>query len=172
MSARHRLCFVEVSIDDPLAAPLLGELAREYADRYGGAVGDHHSWLRDYPAAEFAAPDGGMLLGLLHGCPVTGGGFRRYDDVTAELKRIWTDSGHRRRGYATALLAALEDVIAARGYRRIWLVTGHRQPEAEALYESAGYARADDSDLIARGITYLRPFEKSLPEDARRQDAR
>ena len=160
--ALHQLRFVSVTQDDPLAAPLLAELAREYADRYGGSAEDHHAHLRDYPAAEFAEPDGGLLIGLLDGRPVTGGAFRRHDDGTAELKRIWTDSGHRRRGYATVLLAALEDAIAGRGYRRIWLATGHRQPEAEALYESAGYSRADDSDLIARGITYLRPFEKPV----------
>ena len=162
VSVPHRLRFVSVSQDDPLAAPLLAELAREYADRYGGSAQDHHAYLRDYPAGEFAEPDGALLMGLLDGHPVTGGAFRRYDGVTAELKRIWTDSGHRRRGYATALLAALEEAIASRGYRRIWLATGHRQPEAEALYESVGYSRADDSDLIARGINYLRPFQKAL----------
>lgn len=154
--------FVSVTQDDPLAAPLLAELAREYAGRYGGSAEDHHTYLRDYPADEFAEPDGGLLIGLLDGRPVTGGAFRRYDDTTAELKRIWTDSGYRRRGYATALLAALQDAIVSRGYRRIWLATGHRQPEAEALYESVGYSRADDSDLISRGLTYLRPFEKAL----------
>jgi hypothetical protein len=30
---------------------------------------------------------------------------------------------------------------ARRGYRRISLTTGNRQPEAEALYDSAGYTR-------------------------------
>ena len=58
-----------------------------------------------------------MLVGLLDGVPVTGGAFRRFDDETAELKRIWTDARHRRRGHARALLTALEREIAARGYR-------------------------------------------------------
>jgi ribosomal protein S18 acetylase RimI-like enzyme len=162
VSSLNQLRFVLVTQDDPLAAPLLAELAREYADRYGGSAEDLHDYLRDYPAAEFAQPDGGLLIGLLDGRPVTGGAFRRYDELTAELKRIWTDSAHRRRGYATALLAALEAEIVEHGYRRIWLATGHRQPEAEALYESVGYSRADDSKLAASGITYLRPFEKKL----------
>lgn len=156
------LRFVSVTQRHPFAAPLLAELAREYADRYGGSVEDHHRHLRDYPATEFAPPDGGLLIGLLDGRPVTGGAFRRYGNDTAELKRIWTDSAHRRRGYATALLTALEAEIKSRGYHRVWLATGHRQPEAEALYESVGYSRADDSDLVAQGITYLRPFEKQL----------
>jgi ribosomal protein S18 acetylase RimI-like enzyme len=162
VSAPHQLRFVSVAQHDPLAAPLLAELAREYADRYGGRAQDHHAHLRDYPGAEFTPPDGGLFVGLLDAQPVTGGAFRRYDPDTAELKRIWTDSRHRRRGYATALLDALEAEITRRGYRRVWLATGHRQPEAEALYETVGYSRADDFDLLARGITYLRPYEKVL----------
>jgi ribosomal protein S18 acetylase RimI-like enzyme len=129
-----QLRFVAVSQHDPLAEPLLAELAVEYAQRYGGTENAVLKWLRDYPAAEFALPGGGLLIGLLDGRPVTGGAFRRFDDDTAELKRIWTDSAHRRQGHAKALLAELETEIAARGYRRIYLMTGDRQPEAEALY--------------------------------------
>ncbi|EUA22868.1 acetyltransferase family protein [Mycobacterium xenopi 3993] len=70
--------------------------------------------------------------------------FRRYDAHTAEFKRIWTGRAHRRRGYAAALLAELEAQTAARGYRRVYLVTGNRQPEAEALYHAAGYTRLDE----------------------------
>ena len=72
--------------------PLLAELAVEYATRYDGTVERVGAWLRGYPADEFAPPRGGMLVGLLDGVPVTGGAFRRFDDDTAELKRIWTDS--------------------------------------------------------------------------------
>ena len=65
-------------------------------------------WLRGYPADEFAPPGGGMVIGHVDGVPVTGGAFRRFDDRTAELKRIWTDSAHRRRGHGRATLAVLE----------------------------------------------------------------
>ena len=94
-----------------------------------------------------------MLVGLLDGQPVTGGAFRRFDAETAELKRIWTDSRYRRRGYAKALLAELEAEIAARGYRRVYLTTGDRQPEAEALYLSSGYTGCDEP-LPAEGEVY------------------
>ena len=40
-----------------------------------------------------------------------------------------------------ALLAWLEAEAAALGYRRVHLETGLRQPEAIALYETAGYRR-------------------------------
>lgn len=136
-----RLRFVAVGHDDPLVEPLLRELAVEYADRYGSTEDAVARWLRSYPAEEFAPPAGDLVIGLWGGQPVTGGAFRRFDAATAELKRIWTDHRYRRRGFAKALLAELETRIAARGYRRIYLTTGDRQPEAEALYLSTGYVR-------------------------------
>ena len=159
--AVNKLRFVVVGQDDPLAEPLLAELADEYAQRYGGAAEAILTWLRNYPAAEFAAPSGGLLIGLLDGQPVTGGGFRRFDADTAELKRIWTDSRFRQQGLARALLAELETAIAARGYRRVYLTTGDRQPEAEALYLSSGYVRLAEP-LPAEGEVYPVAFEKTL----------
>jgi GNAT superfamily N-acetyltransferase len=159
--AVDELRFAAVGQDDPLAEPLLAELALEYAHRYRGTVEGVSKWLRMYPAHEFAAPDGAMLIGLRDGRPVTGGAFRRFDAETAELKRIWTDSGHRRRGYAKALLVELEKEIVARGYTRIYLTTGDRQPEAEQLYLTTGYRRLDEP-LPAEGEVYPLAFLKAL----------
>jgi ribosomal protein S18 acetylase RimI-like enzyme len=159
--ATNELRFVTVSQDDPLADPLLAELAVEYATRYGAPEDAVAKWLRGYPAHEFAPPTGGLLIGLLDGQPVTGGAFRRFDDATAELKRIWTDSRHRRRGHAKALLVQLEAEITARGYRRIYLTTGDRQPEAEALYLSTGYRRLAEP-LPSEGEVYPVAFVKAL----------
>lgn len=161
MPAVGDLRFLAVSQDDPLAAPLIDELAVEYATRYGGTRDRVHAWLRGYPGVEFEAPEGGLLIGLIDGVPVTGGAFRRFDDVTAELKRIWTDSRHRRRGHARALVNQLESEIAARGYSRIYLTTGDRQPEAEALYLSMGYTRLAEP-LPAEGEVYPIAFAKVL----------
>jgi ribosomal protein S18 acetylase RimI-like enzyme len=156
-----KLRFVAVRQDDPLAEPLLAELTVEYASRYGVAEEHVSKWLRGHPAAEFAPPDGGLFVGLLGEEPVTGGAFCRFDDSTAELKRIWTDSRHRRRGHAKALLVALEAEIVAHGYRRVYLTTGDRQPEAEALYLSAGYTRLAEP-LPADGDVYPLAFVKAL----------
>lgn len=161
VSVAGELEFVAVGQHDPLAQPLLAELAVEYADRYDGRAEAILSWLSRYPADEFAAPGGALLIGVLGGEPVTGGAFRRFDDRTAELKRIWTDKRHRRRGYARTLLAALETEIAARGYRRVYLTTGDRQPEAEALYLATGYRRLDEP-LPAEGEVYPVAFVKEL----------
>src|ERR1700761_5588718 len=155
----QELRFVAVSRDEPRARPLLDELATEYAERYESTPPAIMAWMTAVPAADFAPPDGGFLVGEVDGVAVTGGAFQRFDATTAELKRIWTDSGHRRRGLATALLVELERIIAERGYRRVYLTTGNRQPEAEALYESAGYTRLSEP-LPSRGPVFPIAFTK------------
>jgi GNAT superfamily N-acetyltransferase len=159
--ASAQLRFSTVGHDDPSAQPLLAELAVEYAERYGGTPELHLSWL-PVPADELAPPDGGLVIGLLDDVPVTGGAFRRFDADTAEFKRIWTDSGHRRRGYAKALLAELEATAATRGYRRVYLVTGNRQPEAEALYRTTGYTEIEPP-VTSWGPFRPIAFAKGLP---------
>ncbi|MDT5334871.1 MAG: hypothetical protein QOD90_376 [Mycobacterium sp.] len=157
------LRFVTVGQRDPLAEPLLAELAVEYATRYGSTPERVGTWLRGHPADEFEAPDGGLLIGVLDDRPVTGGAFRRFDDQTAELNRIWTDSGHRRRGFARALLDELEAEITVRGYRRVYLTTGDRQPEAEALYLATGYTKLTEPLLAGpEGEIYPMAFLKEL----------
>ena len=160
--AVNELRFVAVGQNDALAEPLLAELTVEYASRYSVAEEHVSTWLRTHPAEEFEAPAGGLLIGLINDQPVTGGAFCRFDDSTAELKRIWTDSRHRRQGHAKALLVALEAEIVARGYRRIYLTTGDRQPEAEALYLSTGYTRLAEP-LPAEGDVFPIAFVKALP---------
>jgi ribosomal protein S18 acetylase RimI-like enzyme len=137
-----------VAYTDPLVLPMLAELSDEYSGRYGEGHGfpDLQAEQRR-GAAEFAPPDGGVVLLIGPDGPVSGGAFRRYDTTTAELKRIWTASRHRRRGLARHTLSELEREIAARQYRRIYLTTGPRQPEAVGLYRATGYTPRFDESL-------------------------
>jgi GNAT superfamily N-acetyltransferase len=111
MTSAPELTVIQVSVSDPRVAPLLRELGDEYSSlpqalgsaRAGGThIGrDAHAEISRYPDEEFTAPHGGLLQLLLErGEPVAGGAFRRYDEATAELKRIWTHSAHSRRGLA------------------------------------------------------------------------
>ncbi|MEV4613302.1 GNAT family N-acetyltransferase [Kitasatospora sp. NPDC049258] len=153
----------QVLLGDPLTEPLVRELTHEYVTRYG--PGGYAEMAR-YPAAEFAPPHGLLLLLLEDGRPVAGGAYRRYDEHTAEVKRMWTHSAHRRRGLARRVLVELERAAAAAGYRRIHLTTGPRQPEAKALYLATGYTPLFDPQAVpgadpppeARPL----PFEKHL----------
>jgi GNAT superfamily N-acetyltransferase len=143
---------------DPAARPLLDELTHEYRHRYGP-----NEEMSRYPAAEFAPPHGAFLLLLRpDGVAVAGGAFRRYDRTTAEIKRVWTDSAHRRQGLGRQVMRELEAEAIRRGYRRIWLTTGPRQPEAEALYLHLGYHPRCDLDADRATLPYL-PFETHLP---------
>jgi GNAT superfamily N-acetyltransferase len=157
----EQLQIVAVHQDDPLASPLIEELAIEYSSRYGRSPGEQYSALRAYPAEEFAPPGGVLIVALVDGIPVAGGAFRQYDATTAELKRIWTASEFRGRGYGKTIVAELEKIAIDRGYRRIFLTTGWNQPEAVALYIAAGYIPLYDTTLPSAEVG-VHPFEKSL----------
>ncbi|MFD7844030.1 GNAT family N-acetyltransferase [Nocardia sp. NPDC056611] len=145
---------------DPLAAPLLAELAIEYSSRYGGTPGEVHADLTGYSASHFAPPQGDLLIVVDNGETVAGGAFQRYDAETAELKRIWTAAEHRRKGLGRFVLDQLEAEIARRGYTRIYLTTGPRQPEAVALYTAAGYTALPRD--VRKEVGYVHPFEKFI----------
>jgi GNAT superfamily N-acetyltransferase len=146
------------AITDPEVTPLLAELAEEYHARYGPSSANE---LSRYPAAEFAPPGGVLLILREDGESVAGGAFKRFDDRTAELKRMWTHSSHRRRGLARRVLAELEAEAKRRGYHRLVLTTGPKQPEAAALYLATGYLSIDAAAFDRENFGLL-AFEKDL----------
>ncbi|MDQ0689051.1 GNAT superfamily N-acetyltransferase [Arthrobacter sp. W4I7] len=157
------LTVLNLPMQDPRVRPLLDELAVEYDTRYGDLFGREGAAeeLNRYPAEEFAGPGGALLVIQENGESIAGGAFRRYDDATAELKRIWTHSAHRRRGLARLVLAELEALAVRRGYTRLYLTTGPRQPEAKHLYLTTGYEPQFDLDADPETIKFL-AFTKDL----------
>ncbi|WP_432520236.1 GNAT family N-acetyltransferase [Kineococcus sp. SYSU DK006] len=151
-----------VPVHDDLARPLFDDLAREYGTRYGGTPEQVRQELERFPAGEFEPPHGVLLLLLEEGGAVAGGAYRRYDERTAELKRIWTHPAHRRRGLGRRVLAELEERATRAGYSRLHLTTGPRQPEARTLYLRCGYRPLFDLDADPQTIGPL-AFEKDLP---------
>lgn len=131
------LTVLRVQVGDPELEPLLHELVIEYSTRYGRISA--HSDLTEVPVTDFLSPDGVFLVLTENGETVAGGALRRYDAQTAEVKRVWTSSQHRRRGLARRVMAELEQAARELGYQRVHLTTGPRQPEATALYLAAGY---------------------------------
>lgn len=154
------------SPSDPLASPLVTELSREYNERYGLNDGIPSSAeLSRYPAEVFEPAAGGAFLLLLEqGEAVAGGAFMRVDEATVEVKRVWTDSRHRRRGLARLVMAELEAEAARRGVTTIELTTGARQPEAVALYLALGYTPLFELAADYELIGYLH-FRKRLVAD-------
>jgi len=155
--------FVYVSADDPAAEPLLRELEQEYDARYGEFFGEKASAeIRRYPASAFSPDEGGAFVLLLRaGVAIAGGAYKRFDERTAELKRIWTSSSHRRQGLARRVVKELEEEAVRRGYTRAYLTTGPRQPEAKHLYFQTGYTPLFDTTLDPEEVI-VHGFAKSL----------
>ncbi|MCU1659535.1 MAG: GCN5-related N-acetyltransferase [Pseudonocardiales bacterium] len=130
---RVELRFEARPYDDPDVQRLVAAVQREYVRRYGGP--DAAAVATD----EFAPPAGLFLVGLLDGVPTATGGWRFISDDTVEIKRMYVLESARRRGIARRMLAELEATAWSSGARRVVLNTGDQQPEAIALYDSAGF---------------------------------
>lgn len=154
---------IESSPTDPRAEPLVEDLIREYDNRYGTVFNPEgaRAELFRYPPEAFQPLSGNFLLLVRDGVTIGGGAFMRYDDDTAEFKRIWTRNDLRRQGLARRIVGALEDAAAAQGYSRVYLTTGFRQPEAVGLYIGFGYRPLFDPAIEPKRYMAL-PFEKHI----------
>lgn len=152
------LAFCEVDPAAPEATELITALDRDLEARYPGLP------IHGIDAANFREASGVFLVGRLEGLAVACGALRPalslMQEGAIEVKRMYVRDDYRGRGLGRAMLSALEQIAAERGYRTVRLETGDRQPEAIALYESAGYRAIPcfgmDSDHRSRC------FEKSL----------
>lgn len=134
---RPTLVLTPTAYDDPVASALIDAVQQVYLVRYGGLDAT------PVEVAEFSPPRGLFLVGRLDGEPIACGGWRIVEPGLAELKRMYVAASHRGRGLSRILLRALEDSARTAGVTRLRLETGHRQPEAIALYESSGYTRIE-----------------------------
>ena len=134
----------QVPITHPDAQLLVTEVQAEYVVRYGGPD------RTPLDAQEFEPPAGAFFVvydrSETPARPVATGAWRRRRDVeaygatdTAEVKRMFVTASHRGRGLGRVVLTHLEATAAATGITVMVLETGTAQPEAMALYESAGY---------------------------------
>lgn len=157
--------FLYTSIHDPRAKILTDSLLEEYDRRYGtffdpqGAIAE----MQRYPASDFAPSTGNFMLLIRDGETIGGGGFKFYNETTAELKRVWTSEKYRRQGLAAKVLQELEKQAARQGYLQLYLTTGCRQPEAVALYLKHGYINQFDLEGDLEAIKKL-PFTKDISD--------
>lgn len=96
-----------------------------------------------------------------HGRAVGCGALRELGDDAGEIKRMYVRPHARGAGVSRLLLAALEQQARARGHGVVRLETGIRQPEAMALYASAGYREIEGFGVYA-GHAASRCFERAL----------
>jgi GNAT superfamily N-acetyltransferase len=79
---------------------------------------------------------------------------------------MYVVEGYRGKGYARAVLAELERTAAAAGRLRLVLETGIPQPDAIALYTSAGYEpipKFGDYSDSPNSRCYAKPLRAPAP---------
>ena len=133
--------------DSPVAERFVAALEADMVERYDvdvtapGYEGEESQyWM--VRAEQVTPPAGVFLVARIDGRPVGSGAVRALPGgppATGEVKRMYVEPEARRRGVSRAILARLEAEAAGLGYRRLQLETGDQQPEAIALYESAGW---------------------------------
>ena len=144
--------------DDPDVQRLAADQQTEIRGRYDG---------KQEPGTPPSSVDIGVVLvardedGEAVGC----GALRSLGGGTAEVKRMYVVPAARGRGVARAVLAGLEEAAYGCGWTTLKLETGPQQPEAVALYRSAGYrpisafgdylgaADAEDSLFFERSLS-------------------
>ena len=102
-----------------------------------------------------------VMVAYLDGQAVGCGAIKTFDATTMEVKRMYVRPVHRGMGIATKVLAALEAWAAELGNKRCILETGHKQPEAIALYHKCNYQIIENYGQYA-GVANSICFEKRL----------
>jgi GNAT superfamily N-acetyltransferase len=91
----------------------------------------------------YAPPDGDLLvcwdLGLALGCVA----FKRLDEDSCEMKRMFVPPTARGRGVGRLLAAAVLERARSAGYQQMYLDTSRRQTEAISLYGSLGFEECE-----------------------------
>jgi len=126
------------SYDSADAQLLTAEVQQEYVRRYGGE-GD----TAPVDTSEFDGDGGRFFMVYVDDVPAAMGGWRRHEPLAewddAEIKRMYVRPAFQRRGLARLVLSELERTAVEAGITRVILETGLEQPEAIAMYRSAGY---------------------------------
>ncbi|MBC8104114.1 MAG: GNAT family N-acetyltransferase [Cytophagales bacterium] len=114
-----------------LIAALTADLAARYNDEDGGAG--------DFAPSDVEQPGSLFLVAWLGEVAVGCAALRPLSSGIGEVKRMYVRPEARGRGLARRLLTEIERAAQHFGYTMLWLETGTEQPEAIALYQSAGY---------------------------------
>jgi putative acetyltransferase len=144
----------QVDFDHPAAAVLRLAQRDEIAERYG---------TRDSEPGPAPTADDitAFFLAFVDDQPAGCGGLRQLGPTEAEVKRMFVAPQHRGTGVSTAILERLEVFGRERGYARLVLETGDRQPDAIRFYTREGYERIANFGYYADSAASL-CFAKQL----------
>lgn len=118
----------------------------------GGGPGDEDADARRRRAIGAKLRDGvgsGVALWETGGEPVSLAGFGGETPTGIRIGPVYTPPAHRRRGYASALTAALSARLLEAGRRFCFLYTDLANPTSNKIYRAIGYQHVCDSAEIA-----------------------
>jgi ribosomal protein S18 acetylase RimI-like enzyme len=147
-AARDRDPMMQVEAGAEVEAALLADgwapLGRGEASFQAAPLSKLHRLLRASPAAEApeVLPGDDTVAVVLHGDDGTrlAGGSAVLDGEWLAVHGLTVDERHRRRGLATAVMAALVEWGAEQGARTVWLHVESDNAPATALYERLGFS--------------------------------
>lgn len=148
---------MEIRLVDAENADFLA-LVQQLDEYYFEVVGEVHRRYAKYNDPHLL--DARMVAyqdGKAAGC----GAWKKKNDQTAEIKRIFVSKDFRRQGVASELIGALEQDAAAHGYTRAILETARTTDDSAALYHKLGYQEIAYYGSPA-GAENCRCFEKAL----------
>ncbi len=117
-------------LDFPQLVTLLN---RELRERYGGlqSIYDSYNQISNLDT---------VVIGYSNHLPVGCGCFKKYDNTTVELKRMYVKPDERRHGIGSSILSELEIWAKEKGFSYAVLETANKQHESIALYKKAGFS--------------------------------
>lgn len=125
------------------------ELLAEWAHAFANETGLHEG------PAEIArsidariGADPGIVLWEVGGTAVTVAGASVSSPGIARVGPVYTPPEHRRRGYATSLVAAWTEELLSRDIRRCALFTDLANPASNSIYQAVGYRPVADAAEI------------------------
>ncbi len=92
-------------------------------------------------------------------------GFKEYDKVSVEIKRVWVSEKYRGQRIASKMMEMLEERIISKEYYKAILQTREACTEAVALYNSIGYRRIDNYppyDNMELAICFEKVLQNSI----------
>jgi len=101
------------------------------------------------------------LVSFENNKPVGCGAIKKFSTQAMEVKRMFISQDSRGKGFASLILAELENWTLELGFEKCILETGKMQPEAIALYGKNGYCKISNYGQYA-GVENSLCFEKNL----------
>jgi len=132
MSPAKTITIKRTESSDPDFPLLVALLNLELREKYGGlqVIYDQYNHISNLDT---------VVIAYCNDIPSGCGCFKKFDDDTVEIKRMYVKPAERKQGVASSILSELEVWAREDGFSFTILETASKQLEAIALYEKAGY---------------------------------